>query len=79
MKFIKKIFNFTKAFYQHTNKGMPKADQKTINTRYYICQGCESFDAEKSECKECGCGLSRKKEFFNKLAWEDQKCPIGKW
>jgi hypothetical protein len=27
----------------------------------------------------CGCAISNKKIFLNKLAWADQECPIGKW
>jgi hypothetical protein len=28
---------------------------------------------------ECGCNINNKKIFMNKLAWADQKCPLGKW
>jgi hypothetical protein len=27
----------------------------------------------------CGCNLSSRKIFMNKLAWADQKCPLDKW
>ena len=30
-------------------------------------------------CNVCGCNINQKKQFFNKLAWADQKCPLGKW
>lgn len=33
----------------------------------------------KASCKLCGCNLSDKKVFLNKLAWKDQKCPADKW
>lgn len=58
---------------------MPKSSQDTINYRYSICLSCESYDKINSQCLECGCNLSNKKQFLNKLAWADQQCPIGKW
>ena len=79
MTIWKKIRNFSLSLFRHTAKGMPKASQFTIDTRHLICVGCSSYDKEKKECSECGCSLSRKKEFMNKLAWQDQKCPLGKW
>ena len=79
MTIFKKIKNFAVSFFRHTKNGMPKASQFTIDSRYLICLDCSSYDAENKECSECGCNLSRKKEFMNKLAWEDQQCPLGKW
>lgn len=74
-----RIRNFFKALFWHISKGMPKSSRFEIETRYNICSSCDSFDKENKECMECGCGISKKKEFFNKLAWQDQKCPLGKW
>ena len=82
MTIFKKIKNFAVSLFKHTAKGMPKASQFTINTRFQICYGCDSFDTKNlplMECSECGCSISKKKEFMNKLAWGDQKCPLGKW
>ena len=74
---IVRVKNFLKSLYFHLYRGMPKSDQFTINTRYAVCVKCESFDLE--QCMECGCLISKKKEFFNKLAWKDQECPLKKW
>lgn len=74
-----KIRNFLKALWFHVAAGLPKSSQEEINYRYNICTSCELFDIQASMCNHCGCNLSKKKEFFNKLAWSDQKCPIGKW
>ena len=82
MKFFKKIRNFAVSLFKHTKSGMPKASQFTINTRFEICYECDSFDTRHlpvMECSECGCNISKEKEFMNKLAWQDQKCPLGKW
>lgn len=76
---IQKLITFVKSLIGHVGKGMPKADQFTINSRYSVCFSCESFDKDNKQCLECGCNISAKKEFLNKLAWLDQKCPLGKW
>lgn len=63
----------------HIYSGMPKADSFTIHKRYVICFGCSSYDKDNKQCLECGCNISSKKQFLNKLAWADQECPLGKW
>jgi hypothetical protein len=40
---------------------------------------CDSYDATNKQCSECGCNISNKSIFLNKLAWADQKCPLNKW
>lgn len=40
---------------------------------------CEQFNKTRSECNVCGCSISQKKRFLNKLAWADQECPLNKW
>lgn len=74
-----KILKFIKALWWHVNAGMPKADKQQILERYNICLDCEYMDKKKSQCLQCGCNLSTKKIFMNKLAWADQECPIMKW
>lgn len=86
---IQKIKTFISALYNHVKTGMKKSSQRTINLRWNICQGCEKFGFEsweengkhiiKHSCNLCGCNLSKQKVFMNKLAWKDQKCPLGKW
>jgi rRNA maturation endonuclease Nob1 len=79
MKLLLKIRNFIKSFLFHVYAGFPKSTQQEINYRYNICADCESFDKEEHQCLECGCNVNNKKIFMNKLAWADQKCPLGKW
>lgn len=83
---LKKLRNFFKALIQHIKTGMQKSSNRLIQHRYNICKGCEFFhplDRPAKEilaqCNYCGCNLSNKKIFLNKLAWKDQKCPINKW
>lgn len=83
---ITKIKNFIKALYNHIITGMKKCSQKQINQRYDVCLSCEHYSMKKDKsndiyatCNLCGCNLSNKKVFMNKLAWKDQKCPANKW
>lgn len=74
-----KIQTFLKSLWWHIYAGFPKSTQAEIDYRYNICIACEKFNQQKSECKVCGCSISKKKRFLNKLAWADQECPIDKW
>lgn len=58
---------------------MPKSTQKEIDRRFSICSECDEYIAKENECGICGCNVNKQKIFMNKLAWLDQKCPIGKW
>lgn len=74
-----RISNFFKSLFFHISRGLPKSTKEQILQRYEICNKCSEFDLHNSMCNVCGCNISNKKEFFNKLAWADQKCPIDKW
>lgn len=74
-----KIQTFLKSLWFHVYAGFPKSTQSQIDYRYTICLSCEKFNTQKSECGVCGCAISRKKIFMNKLAWADQECPLQKW
>ena len=74
-----KIKTFLKSLWFHVAAGLPKSTQQEINNRLYICKGCEHFNGLDMMCDHCGCSLSSKKIFMNKLAWADQECPVGKW
>lgn len=76
---ILKIKTFIKSVFFHIYAGLPKATQSEINSRYEICISCDNFHSEDSLCLLCGCNLSNKKQFLNKLAWADQECPANKW
>ena len=74
-----RITTFIKSLFFHIYAGFPKATNAEIQYRYDICLRCEEFNARKSECNVCGCNLSRKSKFLNKLEWADQECPKKKW
>jgi hypothetical protein len=76
---IQNILTFLKALFWHIYSGFPKSSQEEIDHRHGICVNCNFFDHKNSQCLQCGCNLSNKKEFLNKLAWADQACPIGLW
>ncbi len=77
--FLLRIKTFLKSLFFHVYSGFPKANMQEIKNRYSICLSCEYFDPKESQCTICGCNLSQKKVFLNKLAWADQECPEGKW
>ena len=74
-----KIQTFLKSLFWHIYSGSPKSSQAEIETRYNICTGCSSYDSLNKQCLQCGCNISNKKIFLNKLAWADQSCPLKKW
>ena len=74
-----RIQTFLKSLFFHVWHGFPKTTQSEIFDRYSICIECDKFNNIKSECGICGCAISKKSKFLNKLAWADQECPLGKW
>lgn len=78
MMFLR-IKTFIKSLLFHITAGLPKSTPKEIAERYNICLVCDSFDKIKSQCSICGCNISNKSKFLNKLAWADQECPLNKW
>lgn len=74
-----RLQTFLKSLFFHIRLGLPKATKQEILFRHNICVSCDEFDYTKSQCKLCGCLLSKKSKFLNKLAWADQECPLGKW
>jgi hypothetical protein len=78
MTFLR-IATFLKSLFWHIYSGSPKSSQGEIGRRFTICSSCEFFDRKNSQCLQCGCNVNNKKVFLNKLAWGDQKCPVGKW
>jgi hypothetical protein len=78
--FLIKLKTFIKSLFWHISSGLPKSTQKEIDYRWNICLNCDAgFDAVNSQCIICGCNLSNKRVFLNKLAWADQECPLKKW
>jgi hypothetical protein len=77
--FLLRITTFLKSLFFHIYSGFPKASLNEISDRYAICQACEDFNTLESMCNICGCNISNKKIFLNKLAWADQECPKQKW
>ena len=74
-----RITTFIKSLFWHIYSGSPKSTIQQILDRYTICNTCEQFNTAKHQCNVCGCNITTRKQFLNKLAWADQECPIGKW
>lgn len=79
MIFLVRLKTFLKSLFFHIYSGFPKTTQSEILDRYSICIDCENFNHNQSICNICGCAISKKSKFLNKLAWADQECPVGKW
>lgn len=77
--YLLRLKTFLKSLLFHVQAGLPKSSKAQIQERYSICIACEKYNKERSECTVCGCAISNKSIFLNKLAWADQECPIGKW
>lgn len=76
---LKKAENFGKAVVKHVFSGSERASQEEIDRRYEICKECPLFRDEICNHNSCGCNVSNKQKFLNKLAWKDQQCPLDKW
>ena len=90
---FQQISNFAVAAFKHLKNGRPKASYEIIIERLNICLSCKLFERFKQKglnpemvhgiCthKRCGCTITSNDEqkFFNKIAWADQECPLGKW
>lgn len=74
---LQKAKNFAQAAVSHVASGMPRASDEEIERRFAICQGCEFY--KDNACQKCGCPVNREKKLISKLAWADQKCPVGHW
>lgn len=74
-----RLKTFLKSLFWHINRGLPKSTQEEINRRFFLCITCPSYDGKNKRCTVCGCNINNKKQFLNKLAWADQKCPLNKW
>lgn len=76
---LSKLKTFLYSLWWHIWAGFPKSTQEQIDNRLKVCLSCDKFDAKNQQCLVCGCAISNKKIFMNKLAWADQKCPLDKW
>lgn len=74
-----KLKTFLKSLIFHIYAGSPKSTKYEILNRLSFCTSCEHFNTKREECGICGCAISDKSIFMNKLAWADQECPVGKW
>lgn len=65
--------NLAKSAVAYVASGCENVDQAEYDRRRSICDACESYDAERVACKECGCPLRFK-------PWgKAMECPLEKW
>jgi hypothetical protein len=85
LSIVRKAINFVPAAAKHVVTGRKEVSDEVVAANWAICQGCELFlrhTAVNGECTHpsCGCALKAVGQTGrNKLRWESQVCPIGKW
>ena len=79
---MQRALNFADAFKRWVAAGRPRRTPEEIKNLYdNECKLCPFFNEKKQTCghSSCGCNLSDKDEFLNKLAWATESCPINKF
>jgi hypothetical protein len=82
---LQRILNFTAAATKHAIAGNPVVSEEVLKQRLDLCRACELYkpnnNAVGGVCthETCGCNIQDNLNYLNKIAWADQKCPIGKW
>jgi len=80
---IQKLTNFSSAVIRDVTTGMQRCTDEEMDARLEICQGnpekdierCPFYNESDSSCLKCGCQLSRKRIYLNKIAWKSESCP----
>jgi hypothetical protein len=74
---LQQVTTFAVALADHVRDGLAKCHTEQIDHRLAICRDCPEFTGV--HCGKCGCACSGRSTFFNKLAWQSEKCPLGHW
>lgn len=74
---MSRLAHFAGSLTAHVQDGLRKCTHEEIQQRLEVCESCSSF--QNHHCVECGCGCSRDLTFFNKLAWQSERCPLNRW
>lgn len=88
--FLQKAINFSSAVVHDVATGMQRCTEEEMDERIEICKGSEDKGIPKCEfyidrgdgsgdCSACGCRLSSKRIYLNKIAWKNETCPKNKW
>ena len=74
-----RILNFFKAFVAHVGNDMQIVSQEEMERRLSICETNECGHFQGDRCGQCGCAVNGENVFLNKLQWQSNKCPDGRW
>ena len=72
-KKLKLLSNFTLAAAKFAAGGFIKSSKELYDSRVLTCLSCRYYDADKDECKVCGCPVEVK------ASWTTETCPKNKW
>lgn len=76
----RRAVNFTKAAFSHVALGGTRATQEERERRFSICESCDKhYNGTACTHPQCGCMIGNKEAFVDKLSWEEQRCPLGRW
>lgn len=75
---IRQVSNFLPAVTNYVISGR-RCTQEEINSRFEICKTCPLFRNGVCSHRSCGCHIRDDNVFMNKLAWNTEQCPVGKW
>lgn len=73
--------NIPNNIYSFASKAMDEKNNlcslQVIEHRHTICSSCEYY--KNNTCEQCGCSIIRDRNYLNKIAIKNEKCPIGLW
>ena len=76
---LRRLKLFASALLRHVLAGLPHATIEEQAIRRRICTRCSQFDADRDECKACGCKLGAeqgKRKLIRKILWAGEACPL---
>jgi hypothetical protein len=74
---LQKGLNFAAAAAKHMASGAKTVSDQVRASRLALCLACEHYVDKK--CAKCGCGIRDEAGMIDKLSWESERCPVGKW
>lgn len=76
----KRLWHLAVAVVRHVADGCRRRTEDEVSFLFEThCAGCEFFDGSVCRHKDCGCNVNGEQQFWNKLAWRSEHCPIKKW
>ena len=77
----RQMVNYTLALAKWTAAGCPVREPDEVARLRAVCLACDWYDPDGKACSHrgCGCAVGSPSAFGDKLSWDTEHCPIGKW